>query len=147
MTETADRLARLIATVPPRLVGLSDSDVSSRPAAGRWSRKEILGHLIDSASNHHQRLVRAALSPNLTFPSYEQEAWVAAQNYASGQWPDVVNLWVLLNRHLVHVMRNYPLEAWQRECRIGDGDPVTVSALAGGYLDHLEHHLQQIFAQ
>jgi hypothetical protein len=147
MNERAERLARLIATVPPRLVGLPDSQVSQKPQAGRWSRKEILGHLIDSAANHHQRLVRAAITTGTQFPSYEQERWVATQAYGTEPWPDVVNLWLLLNRHLVHVFRNLPEDAWEHECRIGEGAPMPVSAIVDGYLEHLENHLQQILAQ
>jgi hypothetical protein len=147
MSERAERLARLIATVPPRLVGLPDSQVSQSPQAGRWSRKEILGHLIDSAVNNHQRLVRAVISPGIQFPAYEQEQWVAVQDYGAESWPDVVNLWLLLNRHLAHVIRSVPEAAWGHECRIGDGAPQALSAMVDGYLEHLEHHLEQIFAQ
>jgi hypothetical protein len=61
--------------------------VALKPAPDRWSKKEILGHLIDSAANNHQRFVRAQGTPRLEFPGYEQEFWVATQAYASAPGP------------------------------------------------------------
>ncbi len=146
MSAAADRLARLVSTVPPRLVDFSDSEAASPRAPGRWSRKEILGHLIDSASNNHQRVVRLELADSLDFPSYQQEDWVRAQNYAAEPWPDIVNLWLLLNRHLLHVLRNLDPSALEHLCRLGDGQPLTLSTLIDSYVDHVEHHLEQILA-
>jgi hypothetical protein len=143
----AERLARLIATVPPRLVDYSDAEASAAPAPGRWSKKEILGHLIDSAANNHQRFVRTRFVPRLEIDGYEQERWVAAQNYAGEPWPDLVNLWLLFNRHLVHVLRNTPEDVLEHECSIGGKAPMTLAALAEDYVRHMEQHLEQIFAQ
>jgi len=142
----SNRLTRLLATVPARLVDLSDEDAGKRPEPGRWSKKEILGHLIDSAANNHQRVVRAQLVPALEFPSYEQEAWVEVQSYGSEPWPDLVNLWLLLNRHLLHVMKAIPPDRLSRSCVIGSGEPKPLSAVMDGYLEHLEHHLNQLLS-
>ena len=105
MTQTADRFARILAATPLRLADISEADASHPPAPGRWSKKEILGHLIDSAANNHQRFVRAQLAPSVVDPSYQQEQWVATQGYAAEPWPDLVNLWLLYNRHLLHIIR------------------------------------------
>ena len=95
MIEAANRLARILESVPPRLSNISDADAAHRTAPGRWSKKEILGHLIDSAGNNHQRFVRAQFVPVLAFPNYEQEGWVAAQSYATESWPDLAkNGWL-----------------------------------------------------
>ena len=145
MMEAANRLARILGSVPPRLCNISEADAAHRSAPGRWSKKEILGHLIDSAVNNHQRFVRAQFVPRLEFPGYEQEAWVAAQAYATESWPDLVNLWLLLNRHLVHVIEAIPEASFAHECVIGANAPVTLSFLVTDYLRHLEHHLDQIF--
>jgi len=144
MSNSVERLERLIASVPARLVDISDADAAARPAEGRWSQKEILGHLIDSAGNNHQRFVRVQFAPSLEFPNYQQEAWVAAQSYATERWPDIVNLWLLYNRHLVHIVRQIPPEAMSRPCTIGENAPIPLSAVVDGYVDHLEHHLEQI---
>ena len=145
-TQTADRLARILAATPLRLADVSDADASQPPAPGHWSKKEILGHLIDSASNNHQRFVRAQLAPSLETPGYEQEPWVAVQSYATESWPDLVNLWLLYNRHLAHIMRNVPEAALACPCAIGADAPVPLSAVISGYVDHMEHHLSQILA-
>jgi len=143
MTQSADRLARILATAPPRLVDISE-DEASPSAPGRWSKKQILGHLIDSAANNHQRFVRAQLAASYEGPSYEQEQWVAAQNYATESWPDLVNLWLLYNRHLLHVMRAMPEAPLATPCAIGGSAPVPLAEVIAGYVDHLEHHLAQI---
>jgi len=150
-----DRLATLLETAPCRLVDLSDEEVSRRPGGTgipacvlsppyRWSKKEILGHLIDSAANNHQRIVRVQIAPPLEFPNYQQESWVAVQSYATESWPDLVNLWLLLNRHLLHVIRAVPESSLSYPCAIGGKDPIPLSEVIDGYVDHLEHHLESL---
>jgi hypothetical protein len=139
----AERLERVLQTTPQRLADISDADAARRPAAGRWAPKEILGHLIDSAGNNHQRFVRAQFGP-VDLPTYEQESWVAAQSYATEPWPDLVNLWILFNRHLLHIMRTLPETALACPCAIGGRAPIPLSEVVDGYMDHLENHLQQI---
>ena len=144
MTDTIARLEDRLKTVPPRLVDFSEAAVTHKPAPDRWSKKELLGHLIDSATNNHQRFVRAQSVPRLEFPGYEQEFWVATQAYASEAWPDLVNLWLLLNRHLLHVVKAMPPEVLSHECVIGKNPPVTLEALIVDYLRHMDHHLTQL---
>ena len=69
--------AEILQSAPLRLATISDEIASYQPATGRWSKKEILGHLIDSAANNHQRFVRAQFVQSLDTPSYEQERWVS----------------------------------------------------------------------
>ena len=144
MTDAIARLEELLKTVPPRLVDFSDDAVALKPAPNRWSKKEILGHLIDSAANNHQRFVRVQGAPRLEFPGYEQEFWVATQAYATAPWPDLVNLWLLLNRHLLHVMKAMPPAVLSHECIIGGRPAVTLEALAVDYLRHVDKHLAQL---
>lgn len=139
-----DRLARLLETTPERLAAISTEEVSRAPEPSRWSKKEILGHLIDSATNNHQRLVRAQIASRLEFPSYQQDSWVAVQSYATASWPDLAGLWTMLNRHLLHIIRNVPEDCLLRPVAIGGKEPIPLSAVIDGYLDHLEHHLSQI---
>ena len=142
--KVADRLTQILATTPVRLANISDTDAALVPAAGRWSKKEILGHLIDSAANNHQRFVRAQLAASYDGPTYQQESWASVQSYATEPWPDLVNLWLLYNRHLLHIIRNVRAESQSTPCVI-DGKPaVPLSEVISSYVDHLEHHLQQI---
>src|SRR3954452_9316692 len=106
VAEAADRLAKILEVTPPRLTAISAEDAARRNGPDRWAPKEILGHLIDSAGNNHQRFVRGQLFPNVELPGYAQESWVATQQYAPEPWPDLINLWLFFNRHLLHVMRH-----------------------------------------
>jgi DinB superfamily len=144
MTQTADRMAGILAAASLRLADLPDAEASQPAAPGRWSKKEILGHLIDSAANNHQRFVRAQLAASYQGPTYQQESWVAAQRYAAESWPDLVNLWLLYNRHLMHIIRTVPEAALPIPCAIGDSAPVPLSEVMSSYVDHMEHHLAQI---
>jgi hypothetical protein len=144
MTATISHFEELLKTVPRRLADIADGDAARKPAPNRWSKKEIMGHLIDSAANNHQRFVRAQGVPRLEFPGYEQEFWVATQSYATAPWPDLVNLWLLLNRHLLRVVKAMPAEVLSHECVIGGRPAVTLEALAADYLRHVDNHLGQL---
>ncbi|MGH9657372.1 MAG: DinB family protein, partial [Bryobacteraceae bacterium] len=136
MNETADRLLEIVNSAEAELAAMSEAD-SERGSAGRWCAKEVLGHLIDSAANNHQRFVRAQLQESLAFPGYDTNGWNRVQQYRAASWARLVELWAAYNRHVAHVMRGIPAEAASRVCRIGDGEPVTLSFLATDYVRHL----------
>jgi hypothetical protein len=145
MTNAAEELNGVLSQTLPKLRALSEQEVMRSRGAGKWVRKEILGHLIDSAVNNHQRFVRAQMTRQLVWPGYEQDHWVAVQKYRERPWAEVVSLWEQMNRHLAHVMANVPAERLGTKCVIGDGDPVTLEWLMSDYVRHLRHHLDQIF--
>ncbi len=128
----------------PKLRAISDDAASEPRAPGKWSRKEIIGHLIDSASNNHQRFVRAQQGPSLTFPPYEQNHWVSSQHYNERAWSDIVSLWHAYNSHLSHVMSQIPDRHLTAQCVIESGHPVTLEFLVTDYVAHLRHHLAQV---
>ncbi len=154
----AERLTAAVERATPRLRDLSDAAAGTPRAAGKWSPKEIIGHLIDSASNNHGRFVRAQFSDDLVFPGYEQEKWVAVQRYADAAWDDLVALWRGFNLHIARVMANAPDDvrrtprakhnldqiAWRTVPR---HQPATLESFMDDYVDHLEHHLGQIFGR
>ena len=144
MKDAIARFELIVKNAPHRLVDISEEAAALKPDPARWSKKEILGHLIDSASNNHQRFVRAQLTPILEFPGYEQEAWVKSNAYATQSWPDLVNLWLLLNRHLLHVVKSMPAAVLSHECVIGGRSAVTLEDLIADYLRHLDNHLAQL---
>jgi hypothetical protein len=146
MRELSDKLERVVKSAQVILRQVSEAD-SNRPVLkGGWSRKQVLGHLIDSASNNHQRFVRAALQGSLEFPGYDQDGCVRVQAVESALWPPLVTLWTSYNLYLAHVIAHLPSSRLEAPCQIGDGEPVTLRFLAEDYLTHLLHHLGQIGA-
>src|SRR5215218_5819838 len=108
MNDVLDDFVRTIEEASARLLSLTDAEASVPLAEGKWSAKEVIGHLVDSASNNHQRFVRAQLRENLVFEGYAQDEWVRVQSYGEEAWPLLVNLWKLYNLHLAHVCRAAP---------------------------------------
>lgn len=141
--------ASLIATVEetfPKLKAIGDAESAAPRAPGKWSKREILGHLIDSAANNHQRFVRAQQVSKLEFPPYAQDEWVTFQHYNQRPWTELVALWCEYNRHLAHIMAHCDSEHLETPCVIEYENPVTLLWLMTDYLDHLNHHLKQILS-
>jgi hypothetical protein len=136
-------LGALVARVEPVLSAMNEADVTPRPAPGKWSKKEILGHLIDSAANNHQRFVRLQLADSIALPGYEQDNWVRVNQYQRSSWADVLALWAAYNRHLAAVIERFDEKALGHVWHGPDGD-VTLEFLAEDYVEHLRHHLKQI---
>jgi hypothetical protein len=151
-------VAELLTTIDravPALRALDEALTARRPAPKRWSKREILGHLIDSASNNHQRFVRARWQADLVFQGYAQDDWVDLQGYAEAPWAELVDLWALLNRHLARVMSRVPeaIRSRPRERHnldrvayrpVAIDRPATLDYFMADYVDHLCHHLDQI---
>ena len=132
------------------------ADESLKSRDGEWSPKQILGHLIDSAANNHQRFVRGQFTDHLEFSGYEQEEWVSAQKYNDESWPAVIELWRAYNMHLLHVISVIPENVLTRQREKHNLDqiafrtlarsaPATLEYLIRDYLNHLKHHLDQIW--
>jgi len=139
----ASELDHVLDSSSTRLLAIAEESAAHQPNPESWCKKEILGHLIDSASNNHQRFVRLQLAPTLDMPSYEQNEWVRSQNYAGRPWRDLVDLWLAYNRHLVHVIRHADPGAAQHIWK-ASGKDTALQFLIEDYLRHLNHHLEQI---
>lgn len=142
--EAAVELDRTLETSRTRLLAINGQATAERQG-GKWSRKEILGHLIDSAANNHQRFVRLQHEEVLVHPGYSGDDWVRTQNYGAREWRDLVEMWLAHNRHLAHVLRHADAQAAGHIWKSPDGD-VDLKFLIEDYLRHLRHHLEQIFA-
>ncbi|HLY60788.1 MAG TPA: DinB family protein [Terriglobia bacterium] len=145
MKEIAKSLEALIDGAAHRLFDITDVDSEVRPAPGKWSKKEIIGHLIDSAANNHQRFVRAQQESGIALPSYAQDFWVESQSYQREPWKTLVALWTTYNTHLAHVIAQVPQDRENNLCTVGDHQPATLKWLAEDYVKHAQHHLDQIF--
>jgi hypothetical protein len=151
----ARRLVDALRRAAPALLALDDATTSRRPAPGKWSPREIIGHLVDSASNNHQRFVRVRDRDDLVVDGYEQDAWVAAQRYQESPWVELVVLWLTYNRHLARLMAATPAAARDRARHshnlhlrayrpVPSDRAVTLDYFMNDYVDHLEHHLGQM---
>jgi DinB superfamily len=138
-------LLRNIDAALPKLQSIADADAVRPLTSDHWSAKQVIGHLIDSAANNHQRFVRAQQGP-LTFPPYTPDHWVDCQHYQDRAWVDLVDLWDAYNRHLAHVIKQIPEERRNVPCTVEDAAPVTLGFLATDYVVHLRHHLAQLGA-
>jgi len=146
MKDLSDELLRAVDAAEPKLREISEHESIQPVLQGGWSRKQVIGHLIDSASNNHQRFVRASLQPSLEFPGYDQDENVRVQAMQEADWALLVSLWAAYNRYLAHVIAHLPESKLESPCRIGSGEPVTLGFIATDYLRHLVHHLGQIGA-
>ena len=139
----AGELRRNVDAAIPKLRAVPDSAAAQPITPGKWSSKQVIGHLIDSAANNHQRFVRAQEGHSLEFPPYIQDHWVLAQHHQDRSWDELTTFWHLYNHHLGHVMERIPERHRGVPCTIGSAEPVTLGFLAHDYIVHLRHHLRQ----
>jgi hypothetical protein len=148
MTTPATIAAALHATIDDALrlfAAADDTRTAVRPGPGKWSPREVLGHLIDSASTNHRRFVMGQ-SPDLArFDGYDQDTWVERQHYHEAPWRDLVALWSAYNRHLAHVIATTPPAALAHSATAPDGDrALTLAFVMEDYVRHMRHHLDQL---
>ena len=120
---------------------ISEDEFKYRPSPSKWSKKEILGHLIDSAQNNIRRFIEAQYdeTPKIV---YNQDKWVALTNYQHYNLPDLISLWYLMNKHICQVLKAMPAEVAERQCETSELH--TLNWLAQDYIKHLLHHLHQV---
>lgn len=145
MNEVAIELREIVNQVEPMLRSLSDPAIAQRPAPKKWSQKEILGHLIDSACNNQQKFVRMMLASNLDFPGYQQDDWVDLQNWAGADWGEMITLWVSYNQHIAYLIKTVRPEFLTHTITIDGFGPFELGFIMPDYVEHLKHHVKQIF--
>jgi hypothetical protein len=131
----------IVSSFHKRLLTVPEAITSIKPAPDKWSLKEIVGHLVDSASNNHQRFVRLQEDSTLSLPGYKQENWIRIQGYNKMGWEELVALWRLFNTLLLHIIRGMPEGCLGNIYHSPDG-PLTLEKLVEDYFRHLKGHIQ-----
>jgi ribosomal protein S18 acetylase RimI-like enzyme len=140
----ADELLKIVEEIFPLLQQVPESAAAARSERGKWSAKEIIGHLIDSGINNNTRFIRSQQISLLEIPGYDQDFWIRGQAWQHMGWQDLINLWAMFNKHLSITIRTIPATKLQHKCKISDREPVTLLFLVTDYVVHFKHHLQQL---
>ena len=147
MKQVIDDIMSVLDTMEPSIRAISDVEFSAKPRQDKWSKKEVIGHLIDSAQNNLRRFI-AARTEDRPKIIYEQDFWVTANGYQTATQDDVVTLWRLLNERLCAVLASMPPSSYTTLCDTGHGEPQYKSLewLAADYVRHMKHHMNQVIA-
>jgi mannose-6-phosphate isomerase-like protein (cupin superfamily) len=147
MNTVAARLSQIIARVPGNLKSMTEEALIKRPQPGKWSKKEIMGHLIDSAYYNLLRFKEAQYAtPPYVVRNYAQDALVTLNDYQHLSLEEILQRWMTLNRQIIQVITRIPKDKLSVETIAEDGSPLgTLSFIIEDYLAHMEHHLRQIF--
>ena len=143
MEQVAKQLQKIVIGYSEKLKSVSEAEYSFKPAPNKWSKKEILGHLIDSAQNNVRRFVVAQYE-DLPKIVYKQDNWVAIAGYQDYPTKELIEFWRLLNNHASVIFSRISKEASQRKCNTNDAEPHSIEWLAADYIKHLLHHLHQV---
>ena len=143
-TETAREFRAEIERLRGALRALSPALADTPWRVGGWTRKQIVGHLLDSAANNRQRFVRAAIDGQYAGPGYAQDAWVAAHGYGDESWETLLRWWQAEHEILAAVVERIPEERLEAKCVVGDDAPVTLRFLIEDYLNHQRGHFTQL---
>ena len=151
----AEDLRAVVAQAHRALSELDEAAAGRAPAPGKWSPKELVGHLIDSAAINHQRFAQAADRDNLVFDTYDQDRFVALQRPGEAAWSELLELWRLQNLHLARLIERLPEDALTREHTrhnlhqiafetVPVDQAATLEYFVRDYVAHLRHHLRAV---
>jgi hypothetical protein len=139
-------ILNVIHTWEPKLAALPEDVITGRRNSQNRTIKEILGHLVDSASNNHQRMVRLQYNPKLSFPDYQQDndQWIRLQDYQHADWHDLIGLWKYYNLHIIRVIRSVNQGALSHTWENFEGNTITLQQMIEGYTEHTQLHFNEI---
>lgn len=140
--QAINRLNFIIDKVPSILTQISEEKLSEKPSPNKWSKKEIIGHLVDSATNNHQRFVRGQFEPTPEI-RYDQNKWNEYSFYQQIDSQQIILFWTVYNKQLIEIIKRIPTENLKRQIKIGE-NLLTIEFLITDYVEHLEHHLKQV---
>ena len=144
MTEVAKRFRADLDDIHGDLLSVPESLADVPWREGGWTRKQIVGHLLDSATNNRQRFVRASSEGSFKGPNYRQDAWVAAHGYADQPWATLLGWWEAEHEILMAIVDRIPAERFEAPCVMDEDAPVTLRFLIEDYVTHQRWHLKQL---
>lgn len=139
-------ILRYIDTWEQKLIDLPVDTITKKRNKQNRTIKQILGHLIDSAANNHQRMVRLQYNDKLDFPDYQQDndLWIALQDYQNADWNITIQLWKYYNLHMIQVIKSVDHTKLENSWQSFENITVTLRQMIDGYLGHIELHLNEI---
>ena len=139
-------LRELVQDYGKKVSTISEQDFLAKPLPTKWSKIEVLGHLIDSAQNNLRRFICGQYESSPPRIVYDQDMWVNANNYKSAKKEHVIQLWILLNERICDILKTMPVAVYDKQCNAGKEAPQLYSLLyfAEDYVKHMKHHLNQI---
>lgn len=146
MKKVTEELASIVSEFVTKISSISEKEFSAKPLPNKWSKKEVLGHLIDSAQNNMRRFICGQYESTPPHIIYEQDFWVSANAYGQAKSEHVIQLWQLINNRLSDVLNAMPAANYTKECNTGRTSEQLHSLewLAEDYVKHMKHHLNQI---
>jgi hypothetical protein len=144
MKSVVDELEAIVKDFTAKFTGISEDEFSLKPTTTKWSRKEVLGHLIDSGENNLRRFICGQYETPPPKIKYDQDFWVSVNSYQQMPTKDVIENWRIINTKICNVLGQMPVENYNKVCDFGDGKLLTLQWLAIDYVKHLKHHLNQI---
>ncbi|WP_045517720.1 DinB family protein [Neobacillus niacini] len=128
--------------LPGEFNQMTKKEITNRPLPHKWSKKEILGHLCDSAINNIDRFIKIQYEDQpYVIQSYKQEHWVLLQNYQDRPLDEILNLFCALNKQIINIILNIPKGRLSNLCDLGNNQQKTLEWLIKDYLEHMEHHI------
>ena len=145
MKNVVNELRSIVTEFADRLNTIAPEELAVKTNPKKWSRKEVIGHLIDSAQNNLRRFVVGQYDQTANI-IYDQDFWVRANDYQSMKAEEIILLWKLLNERICVVLTNMSDDALKREVNTGKHIPELHSLewLAADYVKHMKHHLNQV---
>lgn len=141
-----DEIKKIVDEWEQKLLSLPEEVITERRNHQNRTIKQLLGHLVDSASNNHQRMIRLQYNENLIFPDYTQDndRWIAIQDYQHADWENLVQLWKSFNLHIIHLIKSIDKSKLSNSWTDFEGNKVTLGNMIEGYPWHLNLHINDI---
>ena len=144
MKDVIRELNEIVTAYSEKMKAIPEGDFSSKPLPAKWSKKEVVGHLIDSAQNNLRRFICGQYESEPPFITYQQDFWVESNDYQQMDRQEIVQLWQLMNRRICAVLQKMPRENYGKQCNTGKLH--SLQWLATDYVKHMKHHINQIIS-